>query len=153
MAEALTGGLVNYYLAPVHNPQRADQPAYTAECEDITEALQMTPEEFCEFKAIWRTAAARLGNGKAGTKALYDAEKRVHYAQRDVRKYQREGGIPLPAVTVEEPKDKAYFLLDGEYLDQGQWWMEELQDGDRTTREYRRAVAVALRVLKHVLPL
>lgn len=76
----LTGGNVNYYLAEVTHPKRPELAPYIAECEDITHALQMTPEEFCEFKAIWRTAAARLGNGKPGLKAVYDAEKRVHYA-------------------------------------------------------------------------
>lgn len=90
---ALTGGLSNYYLAPVMFPQRKEQPAYIAECEDITEALKMTPDEFCEFKAIWRTAAARLGNGKPGTKAVYDAEKRVHYAGRSLLTEQRAAGI------------------------------------------------------------
>lgn len=85
----LTGGKVNYYLADVPFPQREDQPAYRAECEDITDALQMTPNEFCEFKAIWRTAAARQGNGKPGQKALYDAEKRLHYAGRSVRKLKQ----------------------------------------------------------------
>lgn len=90
MSGKLTGGLVNYYLAPVLHPQRKEQPAYVAECEDIAEALQLTPNEFCEFKAIWRTAAARLGNGKPDQKALYDAEKRLHYAGRDVAKYTRE---------------------------------------------------------------
>lgn len=83
--KALTGGLTNYYLAEVKNPQRDNQAPYTAECEDITHALQMTPEEFCEFKAIWRTAAARLGNGKPNQKAVYDAEKRVHYANRSLK--------------------------------------------------------------------
>lgn len=80
----LTGGRVNYYLAPVKHPQREDQPAYVAECEDIISALKMDFNEACEFKAIWRTAAARLGNGKPGNKALYDAEKRLHYAGRSV---------------------------------------------------------------------
>ena len=81
----LTGGKVNYYLAQVPYPQREDQAPYQAECEDIAEALKMTPDEFCEFKAIWRTAAARLGNGKPDHKAVYDAEKRVHYAQRSLK--------------------------------------------------------------------
>lgn len=86
MAEqALTGGRVNYYLAPVKHPQREDQKPYVAECEDIIQALKMDFNEACEFKAIWRTAAARLGNGKPGQKALYDAEKRLHYAGRSVR--------------------------------------------------------------------
>ena len=90
MAEGkLTGGLTNYYLVDVKHPQRTEQPPYQAECEDIAEALQLTPNEFCEFKAIWRTAAARLGNGKPGQTALYDAEKRVHYATASLLHYQR----------------------------------------------------------------
>lgn len=93
----LTGGLTNYYLVTVQHPQREDQPPYQAECEDIAEALQLTPNEFCEFKAIWRTAAARLGNGKPGQKALYDAQKRVHYATRDLKKLERELN-PAPLV-------------------------------------------------------
>lgn len=82
--QALTGGRVNYYLAHVKHPQREEQPAYTAECEDVIQALNMDFNEACEFKAIWRTAAAMLGNGKPGQKALYDAEKRLHYAGRSV---------------------------------------------------------------------
>lgn len=78
----LTGGKVNYYLAFVKFPQRETQVSYTAECEDIIEALGMTFDEGCLFKAIWRTAAARQGNGKPGQKAVYDAEKMVHYAGR-----------------------------------------------------------------------
>ena len=85
----LTGGRVNYYLIAVEHPQRENQPPYTAECEDITHALKMTPEEFCEFKAIWRTAAARLQNGKPDHKAQYDAEKRVHYASNSLRHYKQ----------------------------------------------------------------
>jgi hypothetical protein len=81
----LTGGRNNYYLAHVDFPQREEQPAYQAECEDIIQALNMTFDEGCAFKAIWRTAAARLGNGKPGHKALYDSEKVVHYGTRMVR--------------------------------------------------------------------
>ncbi|MFA7188475.1 MAG: hypothetical protein WC117_00135 [Sphaerochaetaceae bacterium] len=92
---ALTGGLVNYYLVKVDHPQRTEQPAYQAECEDIIRALGMTFDEGCEFKAIWRTAAARMGNGKAGQKAMYDAEKRVHYAQASLRQYQQEAAQPV----------------------------------------------------------
>lgn len=82
----LTGGKVNYYLAFVKFPQRETQGSYTAECEDIIEALGMTFDEGCLFKAIWRTAAARQGNGKPGQKAVYDAEKMVHYAGRILNK-------------------------------------------------------------------
>ena len=85
----LTGSRVNYYLVQVTHPQRETQVAYQAECEDIIRALNMTFDEGCEFKAIWRTAAARLGNGKPGQAAQYDAEKRVHYATASLLHYQR----------------------------------------------------------------
>lgn len=48
----------------------------------------MTFDEGCEFKAIWRTAAARQANGKPGHDALYDAQKRVHYATRSLKEYE-----------------------------------------------------------------
>lgn len=85
----LTGSRVNYYLAYVENPQREDQDAYMAECEDIIQALGMTFDEGCIFKALWRTAAARQGNGKPGQKDVYDAEKMVHYAGRILSKAKR----------------------------------------------------------------
>ena len=85
----LTGGKVNYYLVRVPHPQRENQVPYQAECEDIIRALNMTFDEGCEFKAIWRTASARLGNGKPGQTALYDAEKRVHYASASLLHYKR----------------------------------------------------------------
>lgn len=88
----LSGGLVNYYLVTVTNPQRVEQPAYQAECEDIIRALDMTFDEGCEFKAIWRTAAARMGNGKPGQQAIYDAEKRAHYANASLRQYRERSG-------------------------------------------------------------
>lgn len=94
MSNELTGGRTNYYLVRIDHPQREDQAPYQAECEDIADALGLTPNEFCEFKAIWRTAAARLGNGKPDHKALYDAQKRVHYATRDLLKLEREFNAP-----------------------------------------------------------
>lgn len=88
-APQATGRRVSYYLAEVRFPQREDQTPYVAECEDIGQTLAMTLDEFNEFKAIWRTAAARLGNEKPGHKAVYDAEKRVHYAERSLLWEQR----------------------------------------------------------------
>lgn len=82
----LSGGLNNYYVVPIKNPQRKEQEPYQAECEDIIQALGMTFEEGCAFKALWRNAAARMGNGKPGNKALYDCEKLVHYANRILNK-------------------------------------------------------------------
>ncbi len=87
----LTGGRVNYYIKEITHPQRADEGVqpYQAECEDIIEALEMNPDEANIFKAVWRSAASRQGNGKPGLKALYDAEKIVHYGGRMVRRLQR----------------------------------------------------------------
>lgn len=86
MPEAtLTGGLVNYYLVNVDDPQRVKQAPYQAECEDIIQALGMTFDEGCLFKALWRSAAARQGNSKPGHEAFYDAEKMCHYARRILR--------------------------------------------------------------------
>ncbi len=91
MGAVQSGGRVNYYLVQVQFPQREEQPAYQAECEDIIEALQMTPNEANIFKAIWRSAAARQDNGKIDHKALYDAEKIVHYGGRNLLYIQRKG--------------------------------------------------------------
>lgn len=82
----LSGGLNNWYVVPVKHPQRKEQEPYQAECEDIIQALGMTFDEGCAFKALWRNAAARMGNGKPGNKALYDCEKLVHYANRILAK-------------------------------------------------------------------
>jgi len=78
-----TGGNNNYYIAEVPNPKRLAP--YTAECEDIIEALGMTFAEGCAFKAIWRSCAARtLGKIKPGQdkSGIYDAEKVVYYGNR-----------------------------------------------------------------------
>lgn len=86
----LTGSKVNYYLVQIPYPQREEQPPYRAECEDIIQALGMTFDEGCLFKAVWRLAAGRLGNGKPGQKVIYDAEKMVHYAERILKKAKHE---------------------------------------------------------------
>lgn len=82
----LSGGLNNYYVVLIKNPQRKEQEPYQAECEDIIQALGMTFDEGCAFKALWRNAAARMGNGKPGNTAVYDCEKLVHYANRILAK-------------------------------------------------------------------
>lgn len=95
----LTGGRVNYYLVNVTHPQRENQPAYQAECEDIIQALGMTFDEGCLFKALWRSAAARQGNSKPGSSDVYDAEKMVHYAGRVLRHRKPKGLIDAqPAI-------------------------------------------------------
>ena len=86
----LSGGLNSYYLVQVTHPQRSGQEPYVAECEDITDALDLTPDEFCVFKSIWRTAMARKGQGKPGNTTLYDAQKQHHYTGRILAKALRE---------------------------------------------------------------
>lgn len=77
----LTGGSSDYYKVLVASPTTAPEP-YTAECNDIIEALEMTFAEGNAFKALWRLAAARLGQGKPGTTARYDSEKIVFFGHR-----------------------------------------------------------------------
>ena len=94
----LSGGFNSYYLVVVTHPQRKDQMPYVAECEDITDALGLTPDEFCIFKSIWRNAMARKGQGKLGNTSIYDAEKQVHYANRILRKAQiAQAAEPAPS--------------------------------------------------------
>ena len=80
-----TGGSVNYYTVTVTRPTSGGV-SYTAECNDIIEALGMNYAEGNAFKAIWRRCAARnLGLSKRGyTDGLYDAEKVVFFGQRMV---------------------------------------------------------------------
>lgn len=101
----LSGGLNNYYVVPIKNPQRKEQEPYQAECEDIIQALGMTFDEGCAFKALWRNAAARMGNGKPGNEALYDCQKLVHYANRILKKEEVAkhvapliAAIPIPII-------------------------------------------------------
>lgn len=84
-AAEYTGGSVGYYKVRIGSPT-SDVDAYTAECNDIIEALGMNYAEGNAFKAIWRRCAARtLGLAKAGYKdGLYDAEKVVFFGERMV---------------------------------------------------------------------
>lgn len=78
-----TGLDVNYYLVDIKDPKRLVP--YTAECEDIIEALGMTFAEGNAFKAIWRSCAARtLGKVKPSHDAagIYDAEKVIYSGKR-----------------------------------------------------------------------
>lgn len=87
-----TGGSVSYYQVKVTAPTSGGD-VYTAECNDIIEALGMNYAEGNAFKAIWRRCAARtLGKAKAGYKdGLYDAEKVVFFGQRMVKQEKRHG--------------------------------------------------------------
>lgn len=80
--EEHTGGSSSYYTVEIKNPTTPYSLTYTAECNDIIEALGMTFAEGNAFKAIWRTAAARQGKKKKGNNAVYDAEKVVFFGER-----------------------------------------------------------------------
>ena len=88
-----TGGSVSYYKVHIGAPL-AGSDAYTAECNDIIEALGMTYAEGNAFKAIWRLCAARtLGVKKRGyTDGLYDAEKVAFFGARMVAQQSRLAG-------------------------------------------------------------
>jgi hypothetical protein len=81
-----TGGSVSYYRVQIVAPTSGDIPPYTAECNDIIEALGMNYAEGNAFKAIWRRAAAQnLGLAKLGYKdGKYDAEKVEFFGSRMV---------------------------------------------------------------------
>lgn len=88
----LTGGSSDYYKAPINKPTTEGKDPYEAECNDIIEALDMRFAEANIFKAIWRRAAARLGNGKPGTTDLYDAEKIEFFGNRVLVQAQQSQG-------------------------------------------------------------
>lgn len=86
-----TGGSVSYYRVHVATPTSKDVGPYTAECNDIIEALGMNYAEGNAFKALWRRAAAQnLGLAKKGySNGLYDAEKVEFFAGRLVEQAKR----------------------------------------------------------------
>lgn len=80
-----SGGSSDYYKVEITNTTTPFALGYTAECNDIIEALGMNFAEGNAFKAIWRRAAQRtLGKRKAGAKddGLYDAEKVEFFGKR-----------------------------------------------------------------------
>lgn len=100
-----SGGFVNYYLVHIANPQREEQPPYTAECEDLIRALDMNFDEGNVLKALWRSTAARaLGKLKAGGDAVYDAEKMAHSSKAILR--ERKFKQAAKAKPTYELKDK-----------------------------------------------
>jgi len=78
-----SGGSVDYYQVKITHPTTKGRDPYTAECNDIIEALGMDYAEGNTFKALWRSCAERtLGKKKAGGDAVYDAEKMVFFSKR-----------------------------------------------------------------------
>lgn len=85
-----TGGSVSYYQVEISNPTTPGRAPYTAECNDIIEALGMSFAEGNVFKAIWRIASDRKGKSKEGYRdSLYDAEKVVFFGQRMVEQAKK----------------------------------------------------------------
>lgn len=87
----LSGGDVNYYLLEIKDPKRLAP--YTAECEDIIEALELTFAEGNVLKALWRSANMRKhGHGKRGQDmdGIYDGDKIAYYGQRVQAQRQRK---------------------------------------------------------------
>lgn len=83
MSKELSGGSVQYYKLTIERPINLPDP-YDCECDDIIAALGMTFAEGNQFKALWRTAAARtLGKYKEGMDedGIYDADKGAYYAR------------------------------------------------------------------------
>lgn len=79
-----TGGSVGYYSVVVARPTSGGAP-YTAECNDLIEALNLNYAEGNVLKAVWRIAAARQGRSKRGyDDERYDSEKIVFFGQRMV---------------------------------------------------------------------
>lgn len=77
-----SGEHASYYEVDITRPKSGGE-AYMAECQDIIEALKMDFNEGNAFKALWRRAAARLGNVKKGNEdPLYDAQKIKFYGTR-----------------------------------------------------------------------
>jgi len=74
----------NYYQVLVARPQNPDQNGvpYILNCEDMIQALEMTFDEGCETKSLFRRCRARQGFAKAESTAVRDAAKAVHYAKR-----------------------------------------------------------------------
>ena len=85
-----SGGDNDYYVADITNPKRLEP--CRVECEDVIQALGMTFGQGEAFKAIWRDAAARMGNGKPGDTAIRNAEKVIHYGEYMKRDAQNENG-------------------------------------------------------------
>ena len=91
-----SGGSVNYYKVEIKDPTTEGVKPYTAECNDIIEALGMNYAEGNAFKAIWRRAAQEtLGLRKAGAKddGLYDAQKAEFFGKRLVVQSERRKAV------------------------------------------------------------
>jgi len=86
--EEHTGGSSSYYRIRINYPTTSSNIPYSAECNDIIEALELTYAEANVMKAVWRIAAERQGKKKKGNNSIYDAEKIVFFGPRILIKEQ-----------------------------------------------------------------
>lgn len=95
-----SGSHCEYYHAQVEHPENPNQAGvpYEANCEDVIKALNLTFDEACEFKSIWRRARARQGFVKAESSAVRDAAKALHYAGRVLRTEQQKAAAASATV-------------------------------------------------------
>lgn len=93
LKRAPSGKQASYYSIWISNPRNEQSEPYLGECEDIITALEMSWSEANIFKEIWRTASARLGNGKPDHTPLYGAEKIEYYAKSKMRNVKNKVGI------------------------------------------------------------
>ena len=96
-----SGGSVSYYQVLITNPTSPRRRPYTAECNDLIEALGLSFAEANILKAIWRIAAARnLGKLKEGFEnPRYDTEKIVFFADRMLKQLPAIPSIPsIPSI-------------------------------------------------------
>jgi len=74
MSEIDSGGSCEYYRVNISHTVD-DRPEYTAECAEITQALELEREEANMFKEIWRMARARQGVTKKGNTRIRGLQK------------------------------------------------------------------------------
>lgn len=80
--KALTGGPSDYYLLRVERPSRRALAPYTAELQDLLEALELSWNAANIVKGIWRVARHHQGQGKPSATTAYDVEKILYFAHR-----------------------------------------------------------------------
>lgn len=138
MSKEYTGGKVSYYTVRITQPLSGNDP-YTAECNDIIEALSMNYAEGNAFKAIWRSCAARhLKLGKEGYKdGRYDAEKVVFFGQRMLEQ-------AAPDVIIEYADKGSYFMISSVYENNpraGHCWARCVVEKEGRQRDIKICIA------------
>lgn len=84
-----TGGSSSYYdtvieAQLVDGKKRKKTVNVLVSCNSIIEALNMNYAQATIFKAVWRICASLMGKKKRGNNTVYDAEKIVFFADRNL---------------------------------------------------------------------